>query len=291
LFWRFLGGLHAIGAWFVGNSTATAAWLALLIAIGTLLHEVVQGQRLPNPSKIEEWMAYNEFRQYCESQLDKGNLWNDCNKTLALQIKAPPLIDIDAFMEDDKLFSRRHPLAKRIAALLRDGLKHGMKVHSLNAVLFNANQLKDNNSGISNLDLDAGVNAQSSNADLPSSRTQRYQPRSTVVAMAQDVSMHVAMGYLPLLAIAILLLYICLYTLLRRRRLSRQSQVGGLFKRDVRAHSSTRSAPLSLFAAEDLELGYGERYSVDNQIINEIAGTSGCSANIDIDGTMDINLH
>lgn len=175
-----MGCLHAIGAWFVGDSTATAAWLALLIAIGTLLHEVVQGQRLPNPSKIEEWMAYNEFRQYCESQLDKGNLWNDCNKTLALQIKAPPLTDSDAFMEDDKLFSRRHPLANRIAALLHDGLKHGMKVHPLDAVLINASQLRDNNSGIVILDLDAGVNAQSSTADLHSSSTQRYQPRCNI---------------------------------------------------------------------------------------------------------------
>jgi hypothetical protein len=278
------------GTWFVDNLNTVVGWLALLIAIGTFIYQVIQGQRLPNPSKIEEWMAYSDFRRYCQSQFDKGILWNDCNKTLALPMKAPPLTDSDAFMQDDKLFSRRQPLAKRAAALPRDTLKHGMKLHPSNVIWINANQLNDNTSGLSNLHLDAGVNAQSSTADLPSSRAQRYQPRSTVAAMAQDVSMHVAMGYLPLVAIAMVLLYICLYIFVRRRRLSRQPQVKGLFKRDVRVHPSTRTAPLSLYDAKDLELGHGQRYSVDNQIINEIMGTSGWPADIDLDSAMVVHL-
>lgn len=104
--------------------------------------------------------------------------------------------------------------------------------------------------------------------------------------MAQDVPMHVAMGYLPLVATAIILFLIGLYTFVRRRRLLRQPQVEGLFKQHVSVHSPTRTAPLSLFAAKDMELGYGERHSVGNQIINEMMGTFGCSVDIDIDGAM-----
>ena len=139
---------------------------------------------------------------------------------------------------------------------------------------------------LSNLDMDAEAHAQSSSADITSSRTQRHQPGSTSAAMAQDLPMHVATGYLPLMVLAIVLLYICLYTLVKRLRLSRQPRVKGLFKRHFRVHSSTRIASLSLFAAEDLELGYGERHSVGDQIISEIMGTSGCSADFDINGAM-----
>jgi hypothetical protein len=121
------GGFQTIGAWFVDNPTATAAWFTLLIAIGTFICQISQGQRLPSASKVVEWIAYNDFRQYCESQLDKGNLWNDCNKTLDLQMKAPPLTDSDAFMQDDKLSSRRRPLAKRTDALLPEDHEHGKK--------------------------------------------------------------------------------------------------------------------------------------------------------------------
>lgn len=108
--------------------------------------------------------------------------------------------------------------------------------------------------------------------------------------MAQDVPMHIAIGYLPLMAITMVLLYICLYAYVRRPRLSRQPQVGDFLKRHDRVHSSTQTAPPSLFAAEDLELGHGGRYSVDNQTINEIMGTSGCSADIDVDSTVAIHL-
>jgi len=102
-FWE---GLKTIRTWFVDNPNATVAWLALLIAIGAFAYQVFQGQQLPNASKVQEWMAYNDFRQYCQSQFDKGILWNDCNKTLALPMKAPPLTNIEAFLQNEKRFSR-----------------------------------------------------------------------------------------------------------------------------------------------------------------------------------------
>ena len=102
--------------------------------------------------------------------------------------------------------------------------------------------------------------------------------------------MYVGMGYLPLIALAVVLLYICLYTLSRRRHLSRQPLAKGFFKRHVRVHSSMRTATLITFAAEDLELGYGERHSVGDQIVNEIMGTSGRSADFDIDGAMTTHM-
>jgi len=98
------------------------------------------------------------------------------------------------------------------------------------------------------------------------------------------------MGYLPLVLLAIVLLCICLYTLVRRLRLSRQPQVKGLFKQHVRVHSSTRIASLSLSVAGDVELGYGGSHWVGDQIIDEIMGTSECSAGLDIDGAMVTHL-
>lgn len=125
-FWRILGGFQAMGTWLFDNPTAVAAWLPLLIAIGIFTYQVFQGQRLPDASKVQEWMAYNDFRQYCQHQFDKGMLWNDCNKALARPLKAPPLTDIEAFLQNEKLFSRSHPLAKRTAASIKADPGHGM---------------------------------------------------------------------------------------------------------------------------------------------------------------------
>lgn len=72
--------------------------------------------------------------------------------------------------------------------------------------------------------------------------------------------------------------------------MSRQPQVGGLFKRDIHVHSSSQTAPLSLSASEDLELGYGQRYSIDDQIIKRIVGTAGCSADVHFNSAMAVHL-
>ena len=126
-FWRFLKGSQTIGTWFIDNPTAAVAWLALLIATSAFIHQVLQGQQLPNASKVQEWMAYNEFRQYCQSQFDKGILWDDCNKTLALPMKAPPLTNTETFLQNEKLFSRSQPLAERTAASMQVDPEHGRK--------------------------------------------------------------------------------------------------------------------------------------------------------------------
>ena len=126
-FWRFLKGSQTIGTWFIDNPTAAVAWLALLIATSAFIHQVLQGQQLPNASKVQEWMAHNEFRQYCQSQFDKGILWDDCNKTLALPMKAPPLTNTETFLQNEKLFSRSQPLAERTAASTQVDPEHGRK--------------------------------------------------------------------------------------------------------------------------------------------------------------------
>ena len=126
-FWRFLKGSQTIGTWFIDNPTAAVAWLALLIATSAFIHQVLQGQQLPNASKVQEWMAYNEFRQYCQSQFDKGILWDDCNKTLALPMKAPPLTNTETFLQNEKLFSRSQTLAERTAASMQVDPEHGRK--------------------------------------------------------------------------------------------------------------------------------------------------------------------
>lgn len=126
-FWRFLKGFQTIGTWFLDNPNAAVAWLALLIATSAFIYQVFQDQRLPNSSKVEEWMAYNDFRQYCQSQFDKGILRNDCSKTLALPMKAPPLTDTEVFSQNQKLFSRSRLLAKRTAASIQADLGDGMK--------------------------------------------------------------------------------------------------------------------------------------------------------------------
>lgn len=123
----FFEGCQTICAWFFDHATAAAAWLALLIAVGAFVYQLFEGQHVPNASKIDEWTAQNAFRQYCQRELDKGVLWNNCNKTLALPMKAPPLTDSDANSQDEEIFPLRHPLTKRTMPFTGDDLVHGME--------------------------------------------------------------------------------------------------------------------------------------------------------------------
>ena len=122
-----LAGCQAIWAWFGDHATAAAAWLALLIAVSAFVCQLFEGQQVPNASKIDEWTARNAFHQHCQRELDKGVLWNNCNKTLALPVKAPPSTDSDASPQDEEIFPLRHPLAKRTTPFTGDDLVHGME--------------------------------------------------------------------------------------------------------------------------------------------------------------------
>jgi len=78
------------------------------------------------------------------------------------------------------------------------------------------------------------------------------------------------LGYLPLMAIAFVLSYLWLYIFVKRRRLLKRSSVKGLFRQHVHLQFSTQKLPLSLPTTETLELGFGERYSVNHQSIDEL---------------------
>lgn len=99
--------------WFHDRLNAIIACLSLLVAVGTIIYQIVQSERAPDPSEIDVWIANNDYRQHCQHLHDNGKHSKNCDEALAKPLLPPPVASQRAVSQADELLPiNQHLLAR-----------------------------------------------------------------------------------------------------------------------------------------------------------------------------------
>lgn len=113
-FWRFFSeAVLTVIDWFHDHANATVACLALLVAIGTIIYQVIQGERASNPSEIDIWTANHDYRQHCQDLHNIGKHSKNCESALSKPLLPPPVAEHGRVSQDDELSPIDQHLAER----------------------------------------------------------------------------------------------------------------------------------------------------------------------------------